>query len=466
MSTLSQEITMSTQETICQLNNLVTSIRSKREGYEDYIIPPRIPTDNGEDDTVQSLLPHWKKFVDAIRSSNNRDNQFWSFDKAHLSTEMINILQPLLLTRNILKLKVNNDGNDMNENYAEEMYNLVCEVIEKNTTVKYLTLTHAFRFGSRLFTALENNQSLEEVHLIFMQLGSREVLSSIFNACKNLKYLDLNGSNLGRDGGDMIATSVKSNPGLEHLCLLQTGVTNDDAVQISEALQSNTNLRVLSMVNIGWRGRKAMCNVLFNGSTLDTVAKSNHSCFVQSASRICKYEALLDILNRKGNPKDNRKWKVLSVLYATKGEGIGEEFKCYQNLKLIPEMLAFISADCSGSESSSASSEMIQEFGDEDDDASNNSDVSMGSIDNISVESDESFDSYDSLMDDLDDFDDDDDEVYENFDKSFLDPTFCGEPARLTILFQVIKLWGLPLLDKMPPLSVKGKRPKKTRLAR
>ena len=457
MSLNSQEI-----ECLCQINRLGSKIRRDGEGLDNYDISVRIPTD---EDAVRSLLPPWKTLVDAIRSSNDTDNQFWSFDKARLTTEMINILQPVILTRNILKLKVNNDGST-NEHYDQGMYNLVCEVIEKNTTVKCLTLTHAFRFGSRLYAALENNQSLEEVHLIFMQLGSREVLSSIFNACKNLKYLDLNGSNLGRDGGDMIATFLKSNPGLEHLCLLQTGVTNDDAVQISEALQSNTNLRVLSMVNIGWRGRKAMCNVLFNGSTLDTVAKSNHSCFVQSASRICKYEALLDILNRKGNPKDNRKWKVLSVLYATKGEGIGEEFKCYQNLKLIPEMLAFISADCSGSESSSASSEMIQEFGDEDDDASNNSDVSMGSIDNISVESDESFDSYDSLMDDLDDFDDDDDEVYENFDKSFLDPTFCGEPARLTILFQVIKLWGLPLLDKMPPLSVKGKRPKKTRLAR
>jgi len=153
-----------------------------------------------------------------------------------------------------------------------------------------------------------------------------------------------------------------------------------------------------------------------------------------------------------------------------RGEGIHNEFKCYQNLKLIPEILAFISADCSGSDlleksSSASSAEMIQ-VGDEDDDASNNSDVSMGSIDGLSVESDESFDSYDSLMDDLDDFDDDDDEVYENFDKSFLDPAFCGEPARLTILFQVIQLWGLPLLDKMPTLPIKGKRPKKKRLTR
>ena len=95
-------------------------------------------------------------------------------------------------------------------------------------------------------------------------------------------------------------------------------------------------------------------------------------------------------------------------------------------------------------------------------DAGSNCDLSMGSVDNMSVESDESFDSYDSLMDDLDDFDDDDDEVYENFDKSFLDPAFHGGPARLTILFQVIKLWGLPLLERCRPCLSKKRSKRKS----
>ena len=73
------------------------------------------------------------------------------------------------------------------------------------------------------------------------------------------------------------------------------------------------------------------------------------------------------------------------------------------------------------------------------------------SSDELSVESDESFDSYDSELDDLDDaFEEEEDEVYENFGKSFLDPAFCGERARLTIMFQVVQKWGLPLLDKSP----------------
>jgi len=346
--------------------------------------------------------------------------------------------------------------------------------LNNNSSVKCLVLKNTSRVGSELFAALKNNQSLEEFHIKNMVLGGvAGVLRNIIYASKNLKYLNLNNCDLGDKGGEIISKFLQSNPRLENLYLGNTGVNDTGVVRIAEGLLKNTNLCVLSFGgkgrnNVTGTGRRALCSALFSRASLRTVANSNHSCFVQSpsmGSEPCQYEALLEILNRKGNPNDNRRWKVLSILYATKGEGIHNEFKCYQNLKLIPEMLAFISADCSGEKSDVTSSDMIQ-VGDEDDDASNNSDVSMGSIDGLSVESDESFDSYDSLMDDLDDFDDDDDEVYENFDKSFLDPAFCGEPARLTILFQVIQLWGLPLLDKMPTLPIKGKRPKKKRLTR
>jgi hypothetical protein len=68
--------------------------------------------------------------------------------------------------------------------------------------------------------------------------------------------------------------------------------------------------------------------------------------------------------------------------------------------------------------------------------------------DALSVESDASFDDYDSELEDLDDaFEEDVDEAFEDFDKSFVNPAFSGKRARLTIMYQVLKLWGLHLLD-------------------
>jgi len=212
---------------------------------------------------------------------------------------------------------------------------------------------------------------------------------------------------------------------------------------------------------------------LFNTSSLYWVANSNHTCRVETASRLlepCRYEALLNIVNRKGTPKGNRRWKLLSVLYATNGIGIGDEFKTYQNLKVIPEVLAFITAsfedeelpddeqgdvqDKENSEASPAASSIFPSLSSLFSSSSSKKDADDDSGDEISVESDESFDSYDSELDELDDaFEEEEDEAYENFDKSFVDPAFCGERARLTVMFQVVQKWGLPLLNKNPSLA-------------
>ena len=288
---------------------------------------------------------------------------------------------------------------------------------------------------------------------------------------------------------------------MEHLYLGNAGLIDDDLVKFANALKLNTNMRVLGLGGQGTRrtrntnqinamGREALANILFDTSSLDTVANSNHTCRVDIVSNIpqssdpCHYEVLLDILNCNSSPKDNRRWKVLSVLYATSGMGIGDEFETYQNLKVIPELLAFVTA--SFEDENLLTDETEVHVGDEahvnrgphghvldklfgglsdENGASSASnifprlsplfqeDTEDNSDDELSVESDDSFDGYDSELEDLDDaFEEEEDEVYESFDKSFLDPAFCGERARLTVMFQVVQKWGLPLLDKSLPL--------------
>ena len=199
---------------------------------------------------------------------------------------------------------------------------------------------------------------------------------------------------------------------------------------------------------------------LFKTKSLGAVASSNHTCSVQLATHTyarepCVEEALLGVLNCRSNPRDNRQWKVLSLLYATRGKGNGNEFKTIQTSKMIPEVLAFISDETTVDSDTPSTSDDASEthqvgctadseslFGEDSEDS-----------DASSVESVQSFDSYDSILDELDDaFEDDEDEVYEDFDKSFTDSAFSSKRARLTVTFQVLKHWGLHLLDKSPPL--------------
>lgn len=162
------------------------------------------------------------------------------------------------------------------------------------------------------------------------------------------------------------------------------------------------------------------------------------------------------------------------------GRVIGDEFETYQNLKVIPEVLAFITAtfddvgehthetevhvgdgvhdDGSGASPAASIFPSLSSLFSSSSSSSKKDEADEDSSDDLSVESDESFDSYDSELEDLDDaFEEEEDEVYEHFDKSFLDPAFCGERARLTIMFQVVQKWGLPLLDKSPPLDSSAK---------
>jgi len=446
---------------------------------------------------VRNIYPHWNNYMDALRLCNP-DNQTWRFDKMDLPPKMLNALKSLMSSRNIHRLVFNNsDDISTGLSHPEGTFDLLLDTLEKNTTVKCVILRASFTLGTELYKAIANHPSLEELHISDMVLvedGTDEEalyyedFYTLLVSCKKMKYLSLHHSALGKRGGETIAEFLElSSCSLEHLYLGDTAITDDDVVQISAALQTNNKLCVLSVGgkenNITAVGRKALTKVLFDTSSLDTVANSNHTCRVDVSNNLppssdpCPHEDLLDILNCNTCPKDNRRWKVLSVLYATNGMGIEDEFKTYQNLKVIPEVLAFITASFEGEElhtgedqSTNETSEVHDGDGSEASPAASSIFPSLSSLfsssnskkkeeadgdsSDLSVESDHSFDSYDSELEELDDaFEEEEDEVYENFDKSFLDPSFCGERARLTIMFQVVQNWGLPLLNKNPYLA-------------
>ena len=109
--------------------------------------------------TIQSIIPHWTDFVDAIRSSNP-DNQFWTFDKIQLSPAMMDILRQLMMSRSIHRLEFNNGYSD-DETNERAIFNLLIGILEKNTTElalhlmlhqweyqRYVTFGYAFELNN------------------------------------------------------------------------------------------------------------------------------------------------------------------------------------------------------------------------------------------------------------------------------------------------------------------------------
>lgn len=355
-----------TANIISMLKNATSQIKS--DGVSsDITIALQVTAD------VDAILPHWKEFIEAIRSSTNWENQFWAFHKMKLPQTMLDILQPVVVGRNIHTLGSRGNGSDI--------YPFICEILEKNSSIKRLTMKRKAKIGSRLVRALKNNGSLEELHLAEMKLDAENMLSNILNVSKSLtlRHLGLRWCTLGERGGEILSQFLKQNHGLERLSLSDVDITDADAAKLAEALAKNTNLRELSLVGktrnrMTEIGRKALCAALFDTKSLESVANSNHTCFVQTVSRLpepCPYEALLDGLNRNSDPKDNRKWKMLSVLYATRGRGIQNDsgsniFHYYQRKKLVPDMLALISEESSedsAEESTTNLPEMVKHIG-------------------------------------------------------------------------------------------------------
>lgn len=81
---------------------------------------------------VPTLLPHWTSFIDAIRT-NNPDNQFWKLNEVNLPADIINVLQTLLVSRNIHRLDFikSDSGSEANQ---MTNFSLLCNVIGENTT--------------------------------------------------------------------------------------------------------------------------------------------------------------------------------------------------------------------------------------------------------------------------------------------------------------------------------------------
>ena len=456
------------------------------------------------------LIPYWKELAKALQQCES-DNEYWWF--RNIPAFPTSILVPALSSRIICLLELRNIG-------GSEVYRFLCEFLENNCSIKqlilrdmddYLLYESNYIDGNsicRFCDAVEASNSLEELSLVNLNLGFDDSLDDyylplILGASRNLKYLRLQNSDLGEDMGRIISYFIAGNSSLKHLVLGGQPLSNfvddkvqlndDDVRRIAEALLSNTNLRILDLglgLGLGTssldkgEGLKILRKALFSTkmqatglfapkkkSGLNAVVATNHTCsilydsLVGEESPLRQELTLLDALNRNEDPAENRKWKILSILYATKCKGIDDEMDGVP-LRLIPHVLALISSGDETSQDMSADDVTANEIG-----------VTCGSNeenaylmktvlpeemedeeypDDLSGD-DDSIVSYDSELDDLESAFDEVDEVYDDFHKSFSDSTYItGKRARVTMMYQLLQKYGLPLMEGMSsPRAVK-----------
>ena len=165
------------------------------------------------------------------------------------------------------------------------------------------------------------------------------ILRSLLASNKSFASIDLDSNNIETGGGTEIPDYLATNPPLEVLRLTNNHLDDNDAVMIARALKQNTNLLrfCLGQNDITDVGRDALRNAIFDSTSLNAVAASNHSCSIDG----------FDLDNISNNPsrksKINRGRKIYSVLSSRNREGtnvrhLDAEFED-DDLKFVPKVL-------------------------------------------------------------------------------------------------------------------------------
>ena len=172
---------------------------------------------------------------------------------------------------------------------------------------------------TRLLEVLSTHQSLERIRLEncckAKDVDGYSILCSIVTDHAHILGINLD-SNMIRPMGTHLTHFLATNPPLNELSLQDNLLDDDDARLIATALKHNTNLRKLHLDgnNITNDGCTAIGSVLFDRSSLNSAATSNHTCMVSGID-------LEECTNNKYDlPERNKHLKIYALLSVDKDD--------------------------------------------------------------------------------------------------------------------------------------------------
>jgi len=284
--------------------------------------------DNTEADILRhddQFIPYWKTFTDALQhtkidfdtSSNNRSH--FAIHNIQLSSTILAMIALALQGKkiDIFRLWGNeyfsiSDGIDFAIDVIQN--NEIKDFQWVNTTID--NMVHV----TRLLEVLSTQQSLERIRLENCCCNANgvdgySILCSIIIEHAHILGINLD-SNMIRPMGTHLTNFLTMNPPLNELSLQGNLLDDDDARLIANALKHNSNLRKLHLdgnkiTNVGCT---AIGSVLFDRSSLNSAASSNHTCMVSGIE-------LEECTNNKYDlPERNKHLKIYALLSVDKDD--------------------------------------------------------------------------------------------------------------------------------------------------
>lgn len=199
---------------------------------------------------------------------------------------------------------------------SREEIDLVCELLEKNETVK-IVIYPSFDLSDKveeISKTLSKNKTIQNLKLLqnnFNIQNSYKIAKALSsNPTIPLRYLDLSLNSLGDQTVLELIPFLKNNTTLEQLYLINCDITHEGAILLSQVIPTNKNLRSLHLSHnkLGVRGGEALYEAILSNRILTLMVLSD--CEIPNEIRKKIHDKLG--LNRR---QEKETFKEMLLLY-------------------------------------------------------------------------------------------------------------------------------------------------------
>ena len=273
-----------------------------------------------------ALMPYWKELANAlVHCSEYNAEEKYGIEIQRIETPdaVLDVLCPAMKRAKFYFLSLVGDGTPKSWKLAE----FIGDIIRVNHHVTYLelesillsneewkTICHAIRKRN-----IEGTSTIEWLHVKKCFVGgiNAEVLKAILTS--NAVDVCLEGNGMSSQEAPIIAEFLNSNPPLAKLDLHDNRFDDADAATLAHSLSGNTNLESLIVLgnNINEEGELALVRAIFDISSLNSCAASNHTCKIDGIDE----KFVLSFINSNlRNIPQKVKWDKIFAMLALSSE--------------------------------------------------------------------------------------------------------------------------------------------------
>ena len=283
----------------------------------------------------KEFLPHWIEFADALEQYQHRqaikdEETALRLCDMQLPDAVIDLLSNALKSTRLHKLELRDN------NLGQKGRDFILNYLKHDRILKELLLYENPIFDSvkdikRFCQIIRKHPSIKTFGITgysdwhTFDTSKYQMLKSIMNAGKTkLTTIYLSDNAIKTGGGTFISDFLAKNPILENLHIEDNHLNDNDAVAIASALKHNTKLLCLDIggndfTAAGW---EALEKVVFDKTSLNSAADSNHNCTIDFPEEDDKYD---EVKSMNGSHPDSdytfveyfvRRKKIYNVLSA------------------------------------------------------------------------------------------------------------------------------------------------------